>query len=736
MNQNNKRFGWGVVLLRAALLLPCAAGAQDETLSAIALPVTQESAALPTVIVEAPRYSQAPAALSSGLAGASYTQPLSLISYSIEELMALGARDRQQALETSAAAMVPVDYQAQPKSAYTLRGFNAEVLRDGFPSFGGYGDRDSLIGLSRIDFIKGPGSSLNAGALGLPPGGAVNLHTRWAGTRREALLAYTQSRYAQREAQLLLDSGDLLDVVSLSLAAEDSAGGGFFDWARLEHRLLRPGLSLRGFGGRMSFYYEESWRRQKDYPGLPTTGTLDRSAFTIADSRSVMDPDVPLSQSSVHSYGLDGALPLGDWLDLQAAARHGHSRITQRGQYLSSNDPSLPLLAPSSFQRLAATYDGETVERQARARLSLHNPHSRIGDHEIGRWQGWLDASAHSGPDRVEMYSGLASAIDLADPRYTSWREPQLPFQSGDTAFRVRNLGGGLQWRYAGRLNSFYAATRSRARIGNRQESLGGLSAGVDRVDHYDLIARQYGLAARLWDADSDQPEQGLWLFYGHGNGQQFHAYFAGDASPQPELSDQREWGLRLINSDWGRIEAARFHIRRRNVPTLNPDDPTGLTQVTTGVQAVQGYDLESAFSAPYPFWDRFTLNASAAWLHARLEQDNRYPAGNRLRNVPTQRWRTQLSAQLLREPAALSAFVRNRCQSAVAGDLANSFRVPGSCLQDAGATLGLGELSLDFTLNNLGDRHYYEPYTYLFYGVIPGEARVWRLSLSYHLGN
>lgn len=762
-----------------AALVPVAATAADEDTSAADEAVTAGSAdPLPTITVrvgDEGAITLAPVEvrggaddlaslpLSTGLDGAAHTQPLSLVSYSIDELMALGARDQKEALETVAGVIAPLDYQIQPQGGYSLRGFDAYLLRDGFATLGSYGDRDTLVGIERIDFIKGPGSSLNSGALGLPPGGAIDLHSHWAGERRELFAGYGVSRYGQQEVALDADSGDLLPVVSASLAYGRGDGGGFYDGARLDHEKIRPGLSLRTGRARLSFYYERSTRTQKDYPGLPTTGTLDRRTFTIPDARSVMDPDVPLSHSRVDSAGFDGIWPLADWLEMTVAGRRADSSIDQAAQYVSRNTPDYAPLAPSTFQRLSGTYDGQTRETQGRARLTLRNPGlETLGGVDVGRWLAWIGYGGQQGPDRVELRSGLAAPIDLADPRYTQWSAPPIEFADSRSDFRIRNLVAGLQWRYGGWLNAFAATTSTRARIDNHQTTLDPLgilepltpelaatlqplldtlrqnpllqNAGlsVDRRDRYDLDALQYGLALRLWTAFSDLPEDGLWAFAGRGEGHQFRAYFTSAQAPLPELSSQREAGLRLVHGDWGRIEAAHFEIRRRNVPAIDPNDPTGLNQVTTGLQSVRGYDLEARINPPYAFWDRFTLAASAAWLDSRLDEDTTYAVGNRLPGVPRRRTRVQFAADLLRGTVTLRSFAVQRCQSAVEGDLGNSFSVPGRCLYDAGAGLGWRGLSLDLVLNNLADRHYYEPYTYLFYGVIPGEARNLRATLSY----
>ncbi|MFX5157898.1 hypothetical protein ABTC76_21050, partial [Acinetobacter baumannii] len=78
------------------------------------------------------------------------------------------------------------------------------------------------------------------------------------------------------------------------------------------------------------------------------------------------------------------------------------------------------------------------------------------------------------------------------------------------------------------------------------------------------------------WDLGSSRASDGLWLFYGEGNGHLFQAYYTGGSSPEPELSEQREAGLRLIHGAWGSLQAAIFEIERRNVRTRDPDGVTG----------------------------------------------------------------------------------------------------------------------------------------------------------------
>lgn len=733
--------------------------------SALSLPVMADPAPLPTIAVDALRSTSLPtltvsdtevggvsAGLSSGLDGPAHTQPLSIISYSTETLMALGARDQRSAFETVAAVIAPVDFQLQPTGAYRMRGFNAFVLHDGFQNFGSYGQRDTLAGIERIDFIKGPGSSLNAGALGLPPGGAINLVSRRAGDRRRMSVLAGTGRDDERRFELEADSGDLLPILSLGLSAADAEGDAFFDFGQRRHRKLRPSLTLQGGGMRLSAFYEDSRREQTDHPGLPTTGTLDRSVFSIPDHRSVADPDTPLSSSRTEAWGVDGELTLVEGLVLEAALRRVDSDIDQATQYVSRNEPQFG----STWTRLSGTYVGDTRETQGRARLT-----ARFGNADVGRWTTWVGYGGEQGPDHVALYQGVAGMIDLADPRYGQWREPRLPFSEADSHFRIRNLSAGLQWRYRDRINAFAAGTRTDATVRNRQTSithqlvrdllgdpaqqalkplldallqnplLQDTGLFVDRVDAYDLDAYQVGLALRTWNAGSDLPQDGLWLFAGRGEGHQFRAYFTGGEVPKPELSEQTEFGLRLVNADWGAIQTAAFRIERRNVPTLDPNSLTGFGQITTGLQSVEGYDLEFTLNPPFPVWDRLSLNGSMAWLRSRLEQDTTFETGNALPAVPARNGRLQLAVDLLRGAVPLRGFVTGRCRSHVQGDLANSFQVPGRCLGDAGLRADWRQLSIDLVVNNVTDRRYYEPYTYLFNGVIPGEARELRLTLG-----
>lgn len=700
----------------------------------------------------------------TGLDGATHTQPLSIVSLSRAALEARGARDLTQVIASVAAVNPPPPIFLQASNQYDIRGFGAYLLFDGFSNFTLYGDRDSLAGVESVDIVKGPGSALNGGALGLPPGGVIDIHSAWPGARQQAHFAYALSRYNQKEALAELDSGDLFPVVSFGVAAERGEGQAFFDFSTLNHQKVRPMLSLRAFGGRASFYYEDSFRTTKDHPGLPTTGTLDTHSFTIPDFRSVNDPDVPLSRTELKAWGFDGTLPLGQWFTLDAAARKAISRVDQASQYVSSNtpdtDPTGSGLAPSTFNRMAATYTGGNSEVQARARLT-----GRFDANRFGRFTGWLGYGGGEVPDYVELRAGVATPLDLANPSYGNWSGAPIPFSEAHSNFSIRNSSAGLQWRYGRWLNAFWAGTRTKGDVSNRQTSVAaqavrdllgeqaqalaegllfpilasGPAAGtglfVLREDHYDLISRQFGAAVRLWDAGSRVDDDGLWLFYGQGNGNQFRAYFTGEGQPKPELSNQREGGVRLVNARFGKLEAATFRIQRRNVPTLDPNGVTGFEQITTGLQSVRGFDLETTLRLPYAVVDRFSLNASAAWLKSRIDEDTTFPAGNELADVPRRNWRVQLAGEVLRGPVPVRVFATHRCRSEVQGSLSNNFTVPGYCLNDAGAALSYRDFTLDAVINNLGDKRYFDPYAYLFSGVIPGERRTARLSLSYAFG-
>jgi iron complex outermembrane receptor protein len=694
--------------------------------------------------------------ISSKLDGQPHTQPLSIVSETRANLEAKGARELTQAIETVASANVPVSFQLQPAGQYGLRGFDAAILHDGFQSLTLAGDRDALIGIDRIDFIKGPGSALNSGTLGLPPGGAIEIHSAWAGTSRSLRVQRSRSRYQQETLSAELDTGDLMPVVSLAAGYERAEGLGFFDFSRLDREKKRASLSLRGLGSRISFYAEESERIQKDHPGLPTTGTLNRAAFTIPDSRSVMDPDVPLSSTQSSQAGIDLDIPFARYLTLTGGLRHLNSRVDQFAQYLSSNQPDFPL-DPSNqtWMRSAGDYHQETQEDQAHARLTV-----RFDTQRLGSYNSWVGYGGEDAPDYATIGIGLASPINLVNPTYGSWGAGALlPFGQAKSHFRIRNLSSGIQWRWNDQINLFYSQTDTDARIRNNQtvinndylasvglplslpEALLALQqspllpnsgTSANREDHYNLVARQYGIAAKLWDLSSNRESDGIWAFYGQGNGHQFQAYYTGNAAPKPELSNQREAGLRLMQSDWGNLQSAAFEINRRNVRTLDPNGITGFETVTTGLQSIRGIDLEGAFRVPYPIWDRFSLTASAAWLRSRIDEDNNFASGNALTNVPRQNWRLQLNADVLRGAVPVTTFAAQRCRSSVQGDLQNSFTVPGRCLIDIGATMLWQGFSVDAVVRNISDERYYEPYAYLFNGIIPGERQTVRLSLSY----
>jgi hypothetical protein len=699
------------------------------------------------------RTAKASAQSSSGLEGASHTQPLSIVSQTKQELLDKGARTLSQAIETVAAASAPVEFQLQAGGAYDLRGFGATVLVDGFSSLGSYGDRDSFVGVERIDFLKGPSSALGSGALGLPPGGLIDIHSAWPGKAEKIDLQTGTSRFNQQLNTLELDSGTLLPYVSVGIAASRQQGNGFFDFSTLNQQRTRPMISVRAWGGRLSVYQERSLRVQKDHPGLPTTGTLQQDRFRIADSISINDPDVPLSSTSVESEGFDLDLPMGDHFALQAAQRKSRSSIDQASQYVMSNSPDTDptgAVAPTTFNRLGGTYVGNTEERQSRYRVT-----AKSGDTAYGRGQFWVGYSQNDAPDFVSLKIGAATPLDVVNPTYGNWAGAPILFGEANSRFKIRNRSMGAQWRYEDRLNVFYALTRTVGQVDNdqfaavdlsdsnatndalRQVLQGGLLPNtglfVSRKDRYELTARQLGGALRLWQFEQTGRQDGIWAFYGQGNGHQFRAYFTGDAQPKPELSKQREFGLRWVDKRWGKVETARFTIARRNVPTLDPNSLTGFDSVTTGLQVVKGYDLEASFEPKIlaAWLAPFSINASAAWLDGRLVEDNTFPVGNQLVDVPRRRYRVQLVATGP-EALPLRTFISQNCQTAVQTDLNNRSQVPARCTHDAGLSATWRGFGLDAVVNNLSNRQYYDPYTYLFFGVIPAQDRNVRLNASY----
>jgi iron complex outermembrane recepter protein len=194
-----------------------------------------------------------------------------------------------------------------------------------------------------------------------------------------------------------------------------------------------------------------------------------------------------------------------------------------------------------------------------------------------------------------------------------------------------------------------------------------------------------------------------------------------------PERGQQWEGGMK--GSFWGgRVipTVALFQLNRRNVATEDPSDPSAYA--VTGEQRSRGVEFETAMH-PLTGWN---LTAAYSYINAEVLQDTTIAAGTPTLNAPKNIlnvWTTyEIPSGFAR---GLSVGIGGRHFTDQAGDLENSFQLPGYGIVDGSLTYRRGPAEWRFNAYNLTDTRYASgSYNDLY--VKPGEPRTVRGTFSW----
>jgi iron complex outermembrane receptor protein len=160
------------------------------------------------------------------------------------------------------------------------------------------------------------------------------------------------------------------------------------------------------------------------------------------------------------------------------------------------------------------------------------------------------------------------------------------------------------------------------------------------------------------------------------------------------------------VKTELGRLSStlAFYNTTLSNILTTDPDNPNFSIQV--GEQRSQGIEFDIAGEL-LPGWK---VIAGYAYTNAEITKDNRFPVGNRLNNVPhhsASLWTTYTFQDAALKGFGIGAgvfYVGDR-----AGDLANSFEVPGYTRFDAAIFYEVERLRIALNFKNLSNICHFE---------------------------
>ena len=189
----------------------------------------------------------------------------------------------------------------------------------------------------------------------------------------------------------------------------------------------------------------------------------------------------------------------------------------------------------------------------------------------------------------------------------------------------------------------------------------------------------------------------------------------ADDSTFEPETGRQFEVGMKADLSDQLSLTLAAFDIRRQNVRTPDPNDPT--FSIQTGEVASRGIELTLGGEIS-PGWD---ITAAYTLLDAFVSEDNTDVVGNGLANVPDNQLSLWTTYNIQRgDLTGLGFGLGFLYLSDRPGNLDNTFSLPSFFRTDAALFYERDNWRAQLNVENLFDVEYFSS-SDEFLGVLPG---------------
>jgi iron complex outermembrane recepter protein len=573
---------------------------------------------------------------------------------------------------------------------FYLRGFEANLFRDGLRLYQDFGGLTETANIERIEVLKGPASVLFGDA---PPGGLVNLVTKQPFSEPFYSFEGRVGSFSNYRSGIDL-SGPLTDDKSILYrfnALYENAGS-FRDFVNSERVFLAPIFKF-ALGPNTNLTIEGSWLEEKRTTDDGTVAIGNRPA-NLPRSRFLGEPfqNVEINVTNF-SYLLDHKL------DEQWSIRNAF-----RAQFVNLE----------RYFPLRTDFDEETGELSRLRYFSQRRDNAySVQTDVIGKFNtGSIKHQVVLGFDYSKItedgtfgdFSSRPEAvypsINIFNPIYARIQYPKeeiLTFFRDDSLDKYGfyfqdqiEVTPQLKLLAGGRFDIF-AQTRSTRNLGEEKEE----SSQSDSN-----FSPRLGIVY--------QPSQNISLYASYATS--FVPVFDSGRNAigepfKPETGRQFEIGIKADITRNLSATLALYDLRKQNVATDDPNSPDPNDQIQTGEQTSRGIEFDIAGEIT-PGWK---VIASYSYIDAFVSKDNNGFEGQRRDNIPEHAaslWTTyefqQGSLQGLGFGLGLF-FVGDRF-----GDLDNSFVLPSFVRTDASVFYKRDNWRAALNIRNLFDNTYF----------------------------
>ena len=589
--------------------------------------------------------------------------------------------------------------------SYQMRGYDAaygSIFLDGLKNGNVAGEVNELGGLEQVEVVKGPASGLFGAA---PLGGVINLVSKRPKSTSFLDVALTTGSYDRFEAAVdgnapLTESGALLGRVNLIYKDQEE----FVDFSSTRRLYVAPALTWR-IGDDTAFTLLTRYQRDDLSPWspVPAWGTILPNqngrlpaSFSVNDDNERAYYDQESRQAGyefVHSFS--------DTIKLSQNLRYEESRDTwERWMFAAGISDDQTTIGRYYY----GPFDQSTDDFGVDTRINIE---LQTGPVQHAILSGVDYARSKNRSIQTGLYDGMANPLPMFPPDYAAPLDPGTDPQfegSGES----RQLG-------------FYV--QDHLRFGERLTvTLGGRWDEVESDDQKDrafsptvgvtwALTPGASLYANVAESFTPTPS--------------WQTRADGSLLP-PETGENIETGIKVASDSYGLSGMISiFQLTRKNVATVDPENM--FFYIVTGEQRSRGVEVEGAWTPS----DAIDVRVAYSYIDAEITQDNTYPVGLKLPNVPRNNvsvWGKYTVQSGLLENLGMSLGVLYN------GDKefyeSQVYTLPGYTLLDAGLSYDIGGWSAQFNVNNLLDERFF-PDACCLDRVTPGEPRTWQLRLE-----